>query len=325
MEKIALLGTFPKDGLRQMEEACRGRYELVLCTRPEEVPRAKGAAYVVLRGIPIGPAELDILGPEVKLYHRWGVGYDTVDVEEAGRRGIPVAISTGVNAQAVAELAVLLMLAGERRLFDLEKRARQGAAWKEDITDDCYLLSGKRVGLLGLGNIGGRVCGMVRSFGAEVSYYDPFRAAPQRERELGVTYLSFEEVIAGSDIVSLHLPLMQSTHHIIGAETFRNMKPTALLVNTARGGIVDTDALVAALEQGEIWGAALDTTEEEPLPADHPLFRLDRVIVLPHAGGSTRDLNAGMVACILRNIRTVEEGGRLERRFLANAAFFDGP
>lgn len=323
MEKIAMLGTFPEDGLRRMEEACRGRYELVCCRRPEELPRARGAAYAVLRGIPIGPAELDLLGPGVKLYHRWGVGYDTVDVEEAGRRGIPVAISTGVNAQAVAELAVLLMLAGERRLFALAERARQGESWKEDLTDDCYLLSGKRVGLLGLGNIGSRVCGMVRAFGAEVSYYDPFRASPAREAELGIAFVPFDELIAGADILSLHLPLTDGTYHTIGRDVFSQMKRTTLLVNTARGGIVDTEALVEALEQKTIWGAALDTTEEEPLPADHPLFRMDRVIVLPHAGGSTRDLNAAMVACILEHIQAVASGERLDRKFLANASFFE--
>lgn len=323
MEKIAMLGTFPKDGLALMKTACQGKYELVFCTKPEEIPLAKGAAYVVLRGIPIGPKELDILGPGVKLYHRWGVGYDTVDVEEAGRRGIPVAISTGVNSQAVAELAVLLMLAGLRRLFDLAARARQGESWKEDITDNSYLLSGKKVGLLGLGNIGSRVCGMAAAFGAEISYYDPFRASPEREAALGVTFVSLDELISRSDVLSLHLPLMGSTYHMIGESVFRQMKCSALLVNTARGGIVDTDALVRALENGEIWGAALDATELEPMPAEHPLFAMERVIVLPHAGGSCRDLNAGMVKCIMDNIKTVAEGRRFHRRFLANADYFD--
>lgn len=323
MEKIALLGTFPKDGVALMEAACRGKYELISCTKPEEVPLSKGAAYVVLRGIPIGPAELDILGPEVKLYHRWGVGYDTVDVEEAGRRGIPVAISTGVNSQAVAELAVLLMLAGLRRLFDLAARARRGESWKEDITDNSYLLSGKKVGLLGLGNIGSKVCGMAAAFGAEVSYYDPFRAPPEREAALGVTFVSFDDLIANSDVLSLHLPLMDSTYHMIGTSIFQRMKPSALLVNTARGGIVDTDALVKAMENGGLWGAALDATELEPMPADHPLFAMERVIVLPHAGGSCQDLNAGMVKCIMENIETVAGGGRLHRRFLANPNYFE--
>ncbi len=322
MKKIALLGTFPQDGINLFEKACENEFELVYVTRPEDVPLAKGADAVVLRGIPIRAEELDILGPEVKLYHRWGVGFDDVAVDEAGRRGIPVAITTGVNSQSVAELAVLLMLAGYRRLFDLAQCARVSGK-KETITDDCYLLSGKKVGLLGLGNIGSRVCKMVSAFGAEVCYYDPFRASPEREAELGIKFVSQDEVIETCDIVSLHLPLMDSTYHSINKDTFKRMKKSALLVNTARGGIVDTDALIEALNEGEIWGAALDTTEVEPLPTDHPLFSMDRVIVLPHAGGSCRDLNAGMVECILENIRTVESGGRLHKRFLANASYFN--
>lgn len=322
MEKIAMLGTFPEDGLERMKTACRNRYELICCTRREMLAEAKGADYAVLRGIPIGAAEMDLLGPQVKLYHRWGVGYDTVDVEEAGRRGIPVAISTGINSQAVAELAVLLMLACTRRLFALAERARQGSGWKEDITDESCLLSGKCVGLLGLGNIGSRVCRMVRAFGAHVCYYDPFRATAQKEEELGVTFAAFDEVVAQADILSLHLPLNESTYHIIGKETFQTMKKSAVLVNTARGGIVDTQALVEALAGGEIWGAALDTAEEEPLPADHPLFAMEKVIVLPHAGGSSKDLNADMVDCILHNIETVASGGCPQKRFLANAGYF---
>ena len=322
MEKIAMLGTFPEDGLERMKTACRNRYELICCTRREMLAEAKGANYAVLRGIPIGAAEMDLLGPQVKLYHRWGVGYDTVDVEEAGRRGIPVAISTGVNSQAVAELAVLLMLACTRRLFALAERARQGSGWKEDITDESCLLSGKCVGLLGLGNIGSSVCRMARAFGAHVCYYDPFRATAQKEEELGVTFAAFDEVVAQADILSLHLPLNESTYHIIGKETFHTMKKSAVLVNTARGGIVDTQALVEALAGGEIWGAALDTAEEEPLPADHPLFAMEKVIVLPHAGGSSKDLNADMVDCILHNIETVASGGCPQKRFLANAGYF---
>ena len=116
------------------------------------------------------------------------------------------------------------MLACTRRLFALAERARQGSGWKEDITDESCLLSGKCVGLLGLGNIGSRVCRMVRTFGAHVCYYDPFRATAQKEEELGVTFAAFDEVVARADILSLHLPLNESTYHIIGKETFQTMK-----------------------------------------------------------------------------------------------------
>ena len=123
---------------------------------------------------------------------------------------------------------------------------------------------------------------MVRAFGAHVCYYAPFRATAQKEEELGVTFAAFDEVVAQADILSLHLPLNESTYHIIGKETFQTMKKSAVLVNTARGGIVDTQALVEALAGGEIWGAALDTAEEEPLPADHPFCKLPNVILTPH-------------------------------------------
>ena len=319
VKKIALYGTFPDDGTRLMQEACGDEFELV-CAGTGNLDAVQGAEFVVLRGPTVGKAELETL-KGVKLYHRWGVGYDTVDVKTAGEMGIPVAIATGANAQAVAELTVALMLAAYRHLPALIHRAGEGRMDREDITDDTHLLRGKKIGLLGVGNIGKRVGRLLSGFEPELYYYDVFRMPAEEEQKYRLQFLPKEELAAGCDIVSLHLPLLESTYHMVDKAMLDTMKPGALLVNTARGGIVDTQALLEALEQGRIWGAALDTVEDEPLPASHPLLKNPRVILLPHAGGSARDINRDMVDCIMDNIRTVAAGGTLAPRFLANREF----
>jgi len=323
MKKIALLGIFTPEAVERFSASCAGEYEVVHYSDPGDVALATGASYVVLRGTPIGPEQMDILGPDVQLYHRWGVGFDNVDVEEAGRRGIPVAITTGVNARCVAEMTMLLILAAYRRLPQLMECAKSGAAQsqKDAIAAEGRLLAGKRVGLVGVGNVGILVSQFARAFGAEVVYYDVRRLSPETERE-GIAYLPFDELVATSDIVSLHLPLFESTYHMFDLKTFEKMKPTALLVNTARGGIVDSNDLAEALRSGLIWGAALDTAEEEPMDPAHPLLHSDRVVVTPHVGGSSRDLADDMIRCIMDNIRLVERGEIPPARYLANRKYF---
>ena len=183
------------------------------------------------------------------------------------------------------------------------------------------MLNGKRVGLLGLGHIGQKVAAIVRGFGAEVVYYDASRVSPDMEATLGAQFLPLDEVLRTSDIISLHMPLLDSTKHLINAEAIAKMRSSALLVNTARGGIIDTDALLEALKEHRILGAALDTIEGEPLPLDHPAFELDNLLITPHAGGNTEDNNNNMASYIMDNIDAMESGKSLNPYSIVNAKF----
>lgn len=321
MNKVVLLGRFPEAGRAILKERCRGRYEVAEAGTEEGLEEQRDGTYYILRGFRMGAAEIEKLSSEARLLHRWGVGFDAVDIEAAGRRGITVSICAGVNAQPVAELAVLLMLASYRRLPELLLRSREGRKDKEDIIGRSWLIEGKTVGLVGLGNIGRRVARMVRGFGAEVAYYDPYRAAPEVEEALGVRFLPLDELLRVSDIVSLHMPLLESTRHLIDAEAIAKMKPSALLVNTARGGIVDTEGLLKALEERRILGAALDTIEGEPLPAGHRAFAMDNLLVTPHAGGNTEDNNRNMALYIMDNIDAMEAGGEPNRSSVVNREY----
>jgi phosphoglycerate dehydrogenase-like enzyme len=217
-----------------------GRFEVVSIKTLEEMDSVKNAAYFVARGIPFKKTEIDQLGDGVKLIHRWGVGYDSVDIETAGKRGIVVAICAGGNAQPVAEMAVLLMLASYRRLLKQVQRAKDGRSDKDDIATESYLLQGKKVGIVGFGNIGRRVCKIVQGFGATVQYFDFFRPDTQTEKELHAEFVPFDELVKTSDIITVHAPLTDQTRGMFGAREFAMMKNSAMFVNTARGGLADT-------------------------------------------------------------------------------------
>ncbi|MGN0837675.1 MAG: 2-hydroxyacid dehydrogenase [Pyramidobacter sp.] len=321
MNKVVIAGRYPEAGLEILRSRCAGRYEICEAETAEKLQNCLDGTYYILRGTPMGADIIEKLSPRARLIHRWGVGYDAVDIKAAGEKGIIVSICAGVNSQPVAELAVLLMLASYRHLPQLLKRAAEGRKDKEDIIGRSWLISGKKVGLIGLGNIGRRVAKAVKGLGAEVVYYDPFRAAPETEKELGVQYMQLDEVLKDSDIISLHLPLTDSTKHLISAEKIALMKPAALLVNTARGGIIDTQALLKALQEKRIFGAALDTIEGEPIPADHPAFKLDNLLITPHAGGNTEDNNSHMAAYIMDNIDALENGGQVNPRSVVNGQY----
>ncbi|WP_418844852.1 2-hydroxyacid dehydrogenase [Pyramidobacter piscolens] len=321
MNKVVIVGRVPDAGRKILYERCAGRYDVAEVLSNKELAKHLDGTYYILRGFPMGAAEIEKLGGDARLIHRWGVGFDAVDIEAAGKKGIIVSICAGVNSQPVAELTVMLMLASLRHLPELMSRAKAGRKDKEDIIARSWLISGKRVGLVGLGSIGRRVAAAVGGMGAEVTYYDPFRAAPETEKELGVEFLPLDELLKSSDIVSLHMPLLDSTRHLIDAAALAKMKPSALLVNTARGGIVDTEALLKALAGKRLFGAALDTIENEPLPAGHPAFSLENLIITPHAGGNTEDNNRNMAAYIMDNIDAMESGRGPTPRSVVNRQF----
>ncbi len=216
-------------------------------------------------------------------------GYDGMDMETLKALGIPCANNGGANSWAVADQTLLLMLSLYRRLIETDREVREGK-WQAGTTGlNTFEMAGKRVGILGLGSIGLKVARRVQAFDAQVQYYSRHRLGPEREWELGVSYAGLDELCATSDILSLHAPLTPETGNLIDAARLRSMKPSAILINTSRGALVDEAALADALRSGRLAGAGLDTFAEEPVQPDHALLALKNVVLSPHTGGTTAD------------------------------------
>jgi phosphoglycerate dehydrogenase-like enzyme len=258
--------------------------------------------------------------PRLKFVQRWGTGIDNIDIETAGKRGVLVANSGGANAPAVAELTVGLMLSVYRNIVLINNSLREGKWIKNTVDKQCFMIYGKTVGIIGLGNIGKRVAKCVKSLDASVLYYDIKRLSPEAEKEFGLKYVEMKELLAKSDIVTVHVPLSEDTKHLIGEKEIALMKKTAVLINAARGGIVDEKALIKALKEGKLLCAGLDCFETEPIPADSPLLSLPNVTLSCHVGGNTTDLAFNLAKICPDNIRAFINGA-LEERFVVNRQF----
>ncbi len=254
----------------------------------------------------------------LRFIQRWGAGFDTVDIEAAGRKGVPVAVAAGVNSNAVAEHAILLMLASLRHLTALDASVRRGEWDRVRFAQSSFTIADKVVGLVGCGAIGRLVAAKAKALGADVRYFDAFRLSPEEEDALGLAYRPLEDLLGESDIVSLHLPLVDSTRNILDASALASMKTGAVLVNTSRGGLVDEAALAERLRSGALLGAALDSVAEEPYPDSGPLRGLDNVILTPHMGGTVADLTLPMVRKVTENVLRVLEGKPLSRKDIVN-------
>ena len=232
-------------------------------------------------------AELMNKAPKLRVVSNYAVGYDNVDVVEATRRGIIVTNTPDVLTETAADLAFALMMAAARRIVEGDKLVRAGN-WK--TWGPLILLGqdihGATLGIIGFGRIGRAVARRAQGFGMKSLYYD-LRRADEVEKELGVEYAEFERLLTESDFVTVHTNLTTETHNLIGAKELARMKKTAVLVNTARGPIVDNIALFEALKDRKIAFAALDVTEPEPIPSNHPLLSLSNVIITPHIASAT--------------------------------------
>ena len=232
---------------------------------------------------------------KLRMIQKWGIGVDRIDLEAAEQEGVIVAITDGANASVVAEHAVMLMLAVYRRLSLVDRALREGRWLFAEMRERCFQLRGKTVGLVGFGNIGRAVARKLAGFDVSVLYYDPLKAPPEVEQELSATPVPFQELLARSDIVSLHLPGGGANRHLIDRQALARMKSGAVLVNTARGDVVDEVALCDALRSGHIMGAGLDVYEPEPPIPGSVLPSFDQVVMTPHTAGSVLD-NVGNVA-----------------------------
>jgi phosphoglycerate dehydrogenase-like enzyme len=225
----------------------------------------------------------------LKIVQLMNVGYDSFNVEGARKAGLPVSVNGGANAISVAEHAMMFMLALLKRLSLLDANVRAGR-WRGGTMGSLRLreIWSQTVGVFGMGRIGQEVVKRLRPFepGAIV-YFDPFRQSAEREQALGVRFVTKDELLTVADIVTLHLPLTPENRNMIAARELKLMKPTAVILNTSRGGLIHEGDLAAALRDGTIAGAGLDVFEQEPPPADHPLFQLPNALLTPHMAGPT--------------------------------------
>ena len=245
---------------------------------------------------------------EVRLVQLMSAGYDSMNLELMRELEVPCANNGGANSWAVSDHAVLLMLTVYKQLLAANQATREGR-WGEPISGlNTFEMADKLVGILGIGNIGTQVARRVQGFDARVQYYDKYPLPDERERELDVTPVSLEELFRTSDIVTCHTPLTKETHHVVSAERLAMMKPTAVVINTSRGPVVDEAALIEALRVGTIAGAGIDVFEQEPVDPDNPLLTMDNVVVTPHMAGTTWNTWFRRAEFAYANMRRVWDG-----------------
>ncbi len=266
-----------------------------------------GALYIVPRGLGL-PTRLLENTDTVRLIHQWGTGTDKLPLDFARAKGVTVARSPGVNAPTVADLTIGMMIAALRRIPQHHQNARAGKWVVNTLVPGARDLNGLKVGLIGFGAIGQLVARRLSGFDCDVIYNRPSGAMETPHARYG----EIDEILTSCDIVSLHLPLTGATRHMLGATQLAKMKPGALLVNTARGGIIDEAALIAALRGGPLGAAALDVFADEPVKPNNPMLAMDNVVALPHIGGHTEDNLARMVSHWAANIRAFHEGREID-------------
>lgn len=306
--RVLVTRALPEGGLVCLEEACAvtvfsderqptreelqallPEYDALLCTLVDSIDREL----------------LEQAGSRLQVISNYAVGFNNIDVTAATEHGIPVTNTPGVLTNATADIAWALLMAVTRRVVEGDAFVRAGkwTGWEPQMLLGMEL-GGKTLGIVGAGRIGLAVAKRAGAFEMNLLYYNRRRLDETTEQEYGLTYVSLEELVATSDVVSLHLPYNQESHHLFDAAMFARMKRSAYLINTARGSVVDEAALAVALRDGEISGAGLDVFEEEPLV--HPgLLDLTNVVLVPHLGSATRETRTKMAEMAAENVLRV--------------------
>ena len=256
-------------------------------------------------------AELMDRAKNLKVVSNYAVGYNNIDVDAATERGIMVTNTPDVLTDTTADTAFVLLMAISRRLVEVDKYVRDGRwvrAWgpKMLLGSD---VTGKTLGIIGIGRIGSALVPRAKGFRMKVLYNDMMRS-PEKEKSLGIEYREFDELLMEADYVSVHVPLTAETQHLIGGRELSLMKPTAYLINTSRGSVVDESALYKALKSRVIAGAALDVHEKEPVDPDDPLLGLDNIIMAPHIGSATVETRIAMAVRAATNLSSALRGER---------------
>lgn len=308
--RVFVTRQIPQPGLDKISEY----YEVDLWPEytppPYEVLLSKAKEYDALVTLLTDKVDCNLLKesqPNLRIVAQYAVGFDNIDLECATKYGVYVTNTPGVLTEAVADFTWGLILAITRRIVEADAFVRSGE-WYSKKTGWHPLMmlgfevNGKTLGIIGMGRIGRAVAERAKGFKMKILYYDAYRLPPEMEEKLGAEYVPLETLLKESDIVSIHVPLTKETYHLISEKELRMMKPTAYLINTARGKVVDTEALVKALKEKWIAGAALDVFEEEPLPPDHPLTKLDNVVLAPHAASATTETRTKMAMLVAENL-----------------------
>lgn len=280
----------------------------------------QAAGIICLLDDPL-PAEVIREATQLKVVSTMAVGVDNIDLPACTSRRIPVGHTPGVLTDGTADLTLALLLALGRKIGPASRDAREGrwASW--DPTGWLGIdLNGATAGIIGLGKIGSAVAKRLAAFGARIIFNNR-SPRPEMEQELPATQVGLDELLRTSDIICLHVPLDQSTEGLIDQRALSLMKPTAVLINAARGSVVDTRALVSALESGQIRAAALDVTDPEPLPPDHPLYQLENCLITPHIGSATYQTRKTMAGIAIANLTAGIAGEPLP--YCANPQVYD--
>jgi len=309
LPRVVLVPPSEKTGELARELAPAG-IELVLAPESgSELTNVLGTAQfmVCYPGVKMPPAFYRA-APNLRLVQLLSAGYDAVDLEAARAAGVPVCNNGGANAISVAEHAIMLMLTVSRRVV-WQHVSVSGGRWRGNgPAPAMYELHDKTLGIVGLGTIGKKVARLARAFGMKVVYTDIRRLTEDEEDAIGVKFRLLKELLRTSDFVSLNVPLNASTKHMIGADELALMKPTAILVNTCRGPVIDEVALTRTLSEGRIFGAGLDVFDQEPPPANNPLLQLDNVVLTAHFAGPTSDNHIARFRNAYDNIQRMVRG-----------------
>jgi glyoxylate reductase len=313
--KVFVSRRIPEDGIRPIKEATDAQIWV------DDLPPPRAALLEAIAGCEgvvtlltdrVDDEFLDAAGPQLKVVSNYAVGFDNVDVPACTKRGIPVGNTPGVLTETTADLAFALLMAAARRVPEGDRYVRAGN-WK--TWGPLLLLGpdvhGATIGIVGFGRIGQAVARRAMGFGMTVLYHDVHRAETAVEAAYEATFLPLEELLPKADFVSLHVNLTPQTKGLIDAEKLSWMKPTAVLVNTSRGPVVDGAALADALKAGTIFGAGLDVTDPEPIPMDSPLVGLDNCLIVPHIASASRATRGKMAEMAAANLLAGVRGERI--------------
>jgi glyoxylate reductase len=302
--RIAVTGRIPEPGMELLHEmgdvVAWDSLDVPSVAQVHEMVRGADAVLTLLT-TKVDDAFLDAAGPQLKVVANVAVGYNNIDVAACARRGVVCTNTPGVLTEATADIAMALVLMATRRLGEGERVIRSSTPWQWGMF---YMLGsgiqGRRLGIVGMGDIGQALARRAKAFGMTIAYSNRKPVAPHIEQELGAAFMSLDELLSTSDVVSINCPYSPATHHLVSTPQLQLMKPSAFLVNTARGPIVDEAALVDALRAGTIAGAGLDVFEQEPTV--HPgLLELENAVLVPHLGSATVETRAAMARLAAHN------------------------
>jgi len=312
VSRVVVTGRIPQPGLQLLEAS---GHEVIAwdhdtpISRDELLRRVAGAdAIVSLLTEKVDAELLDAAGPQLRVVCNVAVGYNNIDVAACRERGVLATNTPGVLTDATADIAMALILMSTRRLAEGERLIRSGEPWQWGMFMMLGTsIQGARLGIVGMGQIGAALARRARPFGMTIAYSNRRPVDATLATELDAVHLSLDELLATSDVVSLHCPYSADTHHLISTSQLQSMKSSAFLINTARGPVVDEAALVDALERGEIAGAGLDVFEREP-EVHAGLLGRDDVVLIPHLGSATVETRTAMATLAARNALAVLDG-----------------